>query len=159
MNIERIERISGGKLALIVSREELETGGSIDMEKAHAMAEEAFERNGLVLAGKVHMELEAFSGAGTVLIFASLLRPDHYACRFESFDDLVQAAQSLDMKDVDAELICLGESYIALGDASFPWSISEFGQLFSLDPEQRAWLREHGRLLSQSIFGRLSDRR
>lgn len=155
MSIERIERISGGKLALVVSRSELETDQGLDMEKAHALAEEAFEKNGLVIDGRLHMELEAFTGAGTVLIFASILDDDYYACRFDSFDDLADAARLLDMRDFGAELLSYEGSYIAVGMRPFPYGISEFGDHYSLQLAQKAWLEEHGTLLSRDIFSRL----
>ena len=155
MSIEKIERISGGKLALVVSRSELETDHGLDMEKAHALAEEAFEKNGLVIDGRLHMELEAFTGAGTVLIFASILDDDYYACRFDSFDDLADAARSLDMADSGAELLTYEGSYIAVCVHPFPYGISEFGVQYSLQLSQKAWLEEHGKLLSRDIFRQL----
>lgn len=155
MSIERIERISGGKLALVVSRSELETDNGLDMEKAHALAEEAFEKNGLTIDGHLHMELEAFTGAGTVLIFASILDDDYYACRFDSFDELAEAARWLDMKASKAELLTIEGSYIAVASKPFPFGISEFGTQYSLQTAQKAWLEEHGTLLSCDIFSRL----
>lgn len=155
MNIERIERISGGKLALVVSRSELETGHGLDMGKARALAEEAFEKNGMHMDGHRSMELEAFTGAGSVLIFASILDEEHYACRFDSFDALADAARALDMTDVRAELVGCDGSYIAICAAPFPVGISEFGTQHGLQREQKAWLEEHGQLLSRDIFARL----
>ncbi len=155
MSIERIERISGGKLALVVSRSELETDYGLDMEKAHALAEEAFEKNGLTIDGRLHMELEAFTGAGTVLIFASILDDDYFACRFDSFDELADAARSLDMRNFRAELLECDGSYIAVCTHPFPYGISEFGTQHSLRTAQKAWLEEHGKLLSRDIFGQL----
>lgn len=155
MSIERIERISGGKLALVVSRSELETDHGLDMEKAHALAEAAFEKNGLVIDGRLHMELEAFTGAGTVLIFASILDDDYYACRFDSFDDLADAARLLDMTDPEVELLACNGSYIAVCAHPFPYGISEFGVQYSLQLSQKAWLEEHGRILSCDIFRQL----
>lgn len=155
-----VERISGGKLAMVVGRQEIEDpqDGGIDMDKAHELAKEAFSRCGVSPSKTAHMELEAFSGSGTVLIFASLTGSVSYCCAFRDFEALAQAADALDLWDLDSiMLIFIDNEYILIREGAFPENICEFTCQYQLEEQEKDLLLEHGKLLSRDFFTRTKE--
>lgn len=155
-----VERINGGKLAMVVGRQEIEDpqDGGIDMDKAHELAKEAFSRVGIQPSRAAHMELEAFSGSGTVLIFASITGSGSYCCNFRNFEALAAAADALDLWELeDVMLIFIDDEYILIKDGSFPENISEFTCQYELEKQEKDHLLEHGKLLSRDFFTRTKE--
>ncbi len=148
-------------LALYIDAEEMAARGLNEMgeDAARAFAEDAL--NNLGLAASLS-EIEAFSGAGGTMIFASLRSRRHSAAfEFPSLDALLDSAASASFLDSRSSSLHLldGKYIITLFDATDALALhmSEYARRLPDTESREIFLREHGALLEpENALARLA---
>lgn len=144
--------LSESSIAIFLDPSELEYTGvgtqSFDADAASPLVHSALAEAGIALDG--NLEIEAFSNAEGILMFARVIPQKPTFCVFECIDELIMAATAIHDAPSDSSLTYLeGKYWLTLfGSARMlEAQLSEFSEKQALNGDFIRHLSEHGQIL------------
>lgn len=153
--------LGDSSIAIFIDSADLDGVGlessELDLDVASPLVTTAFLEAGISLDG--NMEIEAYSNAEGILVFARVIPSCPIFCTFDRLENLLSAVSQVTYAPPNSKLLCLGDTYyLTLSGKARELAplFREFGEIESLPPDFVLHLEEHGNcIIGNNAIGKL----